>query len=508
MGLEPSFWARRRSDIGTAVSGEDNTITYDDCLDQVYNYIQKAHLDNQEMISEKSTTELNEFNKTLVVSYINDKRPAVIGFINNQQAEFTRLIAVLQDDIVNWGPITDAINDESITEIQINDYMSIYVERAGKQELLTDPLTGEYVTFKSPQELAKYSNKLLKYSNITLATNTAIQGGITPEGYRVAAVHHSAAAPEKGLNALAQKSAAIVIRKFSKTKYTLNDLINFGSLPTEAAEFIRRIGKASLPTIVAGPTGSGKTVLLQALVDERPPNMRMFTIEDQSELKARQRNEKGTDLSNTVQFEARPVPPGMTNVPLSFPSFENLIVQALRMSPHTFALGEIRTNSVITQAMVAANTGHPFYTTIHAEDTGDVLTRIAKAVVTESPGIPYNVVLEDVCSNIKMVLIQKKIGDQSRKLLEFAELEGVEYKDGRAVPKINMLFEFQVTQEGVDENGKIVGRFIHKNRISDSLKKKLLLAGLSQEDMKILLSGPAPGEEPLDTTMNEIELRG
>ncbi len=503
MGVKKSEWTQRR---GTEVTNTtDSQISYDDCVDRVYTAIAEANVDHADVIEQMSASELYDYTRSLIQQTVAEKRYPVRGFIKDGKLELNRLIATLQEDITDYGPITDAMRDESVTELQINDYMTVYAEQNGETKLLLNSLTGEPVRFKDPDDLTKIANKLLRLQNVTLSRTGAIQGAMTVEGYRVAAVHPSAAAPDKGDYAHKDRSAAIVIRKFSKNKLNLNDLIRFKSMTTEIAEFVRRIPLASLTTVVAGATGSGKTVLLQAFSDQRPKEKRTFIVEDQSELNARMRNSSGIDQSNTVQFEARPAPAGQ-NADLSYPTFENLIIQALRMSPRLFILGEIRTNSVINQAVTAANTGHPFYTTIHAEDVPDTITRIAMAVAAETPSIPYNVILDIVCKNITFIISQQKLDDGSRKCLQLAEITGTELVDGQMKPKVNMIFEFQGDGEGVHEDGKIHGKYVQVGHISDALKKKLYLKKLTKEDLAILTSGPAPGEPPIEGHFDPIEL--
>lgn len=504
MGVKKDDWLKRISSTDT-VENSETLMSYDQCLDKVYAAISSANVENAELIDQMSPTQLYEYTRNLIQQTVAEKRFSVAGFVKDGKAELNRLTTTLQSDITDYGPLTEAMHDESITEIQVNDYKTIYAEQHGETRLLVNSITNQPVVFKDDKELLKIANKLLRMQNVTLSTTKAIQGAMTVEGYRVAAVHPSAASPDKGEFSLKDKSAAIVIRKFSKNKLNLNDLIKFGSMTTEIAEFLRRIPQASLTTVVAGATGSGKTVLLQAFSDERPKEKRTFIVEDQSELNARMRNADGIDQSNTVQFEARPAPAG-AKTDLSYPTFENLIIQALRMSPRLFILGEIRTNSVINQAVTAANTGHPFYTTIHAEDVYDTVTRIAMAVAAETPSIPYNVILDIVCKNVTFIISQQKLDDGSRKCLQLAEILGTEMVDGQMKPKVNMIFEFQGDGQGIHEDGKIHGKYLQVGRISDTLKRKLYLKKLTKEDLDILTSGPAPGEDPIEGHFDLINL--
>lgn len=502
MGVARERWINRQAtDIGSLTGAEDQIITYEQCMDNIYTLINQVYLANQESVAELSTEQLHDYNGSIISNYVSDKKPLVAGYVNNGHAEFGRLIVALIDDITNMGPLTEALEDESITELQINDYKTIYAEQSGETRLLLDKITGKPVQFKSATDALKICNKLLKLSDVTLSRVGAIQGGMTREGFRVAAVHSSVSSPEKGDNRLRERSPTAVIRKFSKNPYNLYDLVNFHSMTMQIAEYIKRIPKASLATIVSGATGSGKTVLLQAFVDERPMEKRTFIIEDQSELNARHRNADGVDESNTVQFEARPVPAG-GSVSQSFPTYENLIMQGMRMSPRLFILGEMRTNEVINQAVVAANTGHPFYTTIHAEDVEDTLSRIAQAVAAATPSIPYNVILDTVCKNITFIISQQKLDDGTRKLLQLAEICGTRVVDGIVRPDINMLFEFIGDGQGIHEDQKLHGDYYQVGCISANLKKRLALKKLTKQDLDILCGGPHPGEAPIKGDFN------
>lgn len=506
MSVSREVWLNRRSaDIVDAVSLTDITISYEDCKDRIYKQLTALYLRHSDSIAAMNTSELTDYNRNAITSYISDKKPFVVGYIHGGKAELNRLAADLIDDITNMGPITHALADPDILEIQINDYKTIFVEHRTQGSIhLRDIITGDYVKFNSPEEALNICNKLLRLSNVALSREGALQGGITQENYRVAGIHLSCAAPDKGAFKHSRKSPAAVIRKFNDTPYELADLIGFKSMSVEAARYLTRLPKAGMTIVVAGATGSGKTVLLQAIAAQRPSTMRTMAVEDQSELGLHKRNKDGIDMTNTIQIEARP---DMADAAGSYPSFKNIIIQMLRMTPELFILGEIRTNEVINQAMIAANTGHTFQTTIHAGSVEATITRIANAVVSVVPGIPYDVILEEVCTNIPFIISQQKIGDNSRKLLEIAEICGITHKNGRVVPVINTIFKYIGDGNGIDQNGKLHGMHYQVGRISDRMNEKLALKALTREDLDILRSGPAEGEEPIPGTYDADAFR-
>ena len=135
MGMKKSDWTTLRG-ASASVSTADTTISYEKCMDQVYTAISDAHVKNSELIDEMSATQLYDYTRNLIQQVVAEKRFKVTGFIKDGKAELNRLIATLQADITDYGPITDAVRDESITELQINDYKTIYAEQHGETRLL------------------------------------------------------------------------------------------------------------------------------------------------------------------------------------------------------------------------------------------------------------------------------------------------------------------------------------------------------------------------------------
>ena len=341
--------------------------------------------------------------------------------------------------------------------------------------------------------MLKIANKLLRFSEVSLSRNGALQGGMTREGFRVAVCDPSVAAPDKGENQLKDKSPMFVIRKYGSTPPSLEKLIGWHSVTIQQANFMKILAKTGLPIVICGATGSGKTVLLQSILNNRVPTRRLAVVEDQSELNARMRDENGIDKSNTIQFEARPTPPSGT-APLTFPTFSNVTMQLLRMTPRLIVLGEMRTDEIVSQAITAAYTGHGLYSTIHAENVEDCVTRMTKCVQATSNGTPWDVNMQTVCAAIPFIISQQRLDDGSRKMLEFSEIEGTIMKDGKLMPKVNTLFKFISDGQGIHpEDGKLHGEFYQINKLSSKMMERLKLKALTKDELNILLSGPEPG---------------
>ena len=193
----------------------------------------------------------------------------------------------LIDEITNHGILTEAMTDDSITEIRINDGSTpggIWVEKGGKAQPLRNSLTGELVYFKDASETSKFINNLLKYSKITMSVSDSLVNGTTIEGYRIAASDAFASARTKGS---LDKSPTCVIRKFSGKKMLLQDLVKFKTISQDMAAFFSLMTKVDLTAAVIGSTGSGKTITLQAILDETPLNKRIVLIQNPPEIDKR-----------------------------------------------------------------------------------------------------------------------------------------------------------------------------------------------------------------------------
>lgn len=497
MALTKAFWIKRSSDASSTSVDVESLLSMNDCLDAVYSYIQREMIANEKAVSRMDTKQQRNFTRKLIDQYVAAMKPMVRGFVTDTgMPEFNKLMNALHDELLNWGILTAAMEDPDISEIQGNDYKTIYVERSGKQTLYRNELTGQIISFNSAEDMLKIANKLLRFSEVSLSRNQALQGAMTMEGFRVAACDPSVAAPDKGNYGLEDKSPMFVIRKYGSKPPDLPMLIGFHSITLEQAEFLKILAKTGIPIVICGATGSGKTVLLQSILNNRVLTNRLAVVEDQSELNAHVRNPDGVDQSNTIQFEARPAPPN-GNPPLTFPTFLNVTMQLLRMTPRIIVLGEMRTDEIVSQAITAAYTGHGLYSTIHAENVVDCVTRITTAIQSTSAGIPYDINMQKVCSAIPFIMSQQRLDDGSRKLLEFAEIEGTEIKDGKMVPKVNMLFKFIPDGEGIHpEDNKLHGDFYHMHRVSAKMEEKLKLKALTKQELNVLLAGPKDGEEP------------
>lgn len=338
---------------------------------------------------------------------------------------------------------------------------------------MRDEITKQRVGFASPEECFKVVQKLLRNSKAQFSREHTIAKGRTIEGYRVAAVHAEAVAAEKGKFQDRVCSPSVVIRKFPDSNFTVKDLVGFGSMTCEMGNLLSILPKADVTILVVGPTGSGKTVLVQMVLNNVPSDMRIYAIENPSELSLKRYDTEGRVTNNIVQFEALADSTDEDQRDKTRHTEINLMLQALRMTPHYFVFGEVRANEEFNQAMTAANTGHKFVTTFHAPDDYGAMRRVRDAVIACSPGIPPNTVVEGVCANIDFIFTQVKQWDKSRKVMQMTEVEGVEYSNGLAQPKLRRIFEFRPERKRAGDK-KIRGAHWQTNEFSPEMLNRMM----------------------------------
>lgn len=498
----PQYWTQQFSKKEYKRVNREGILSYEECIDKVYDFISQVNMDSK---AEDDTTyeEKMETLKQNILLFVTDRKPMVEGYIDKKtgKIEYERLSINLIESITSYDILTQAMKDPSVTEIRINGLKAIWVERGGRAQLLTDAITGERVFFKTTDDCTKLINKLLRFSSVKFGKDSAIANGITIEGFRVAATHQVCSAADKGLNQSQDKCPYCVIRKFSDNKFTFRDLVRFKSMGTEMANMFGILPEADATILVVGATGSGKTVLVQGLVDKIPGERRLVIIENPSELRARLYDEEGYMLNDVIQWEAKDAPAGV-EVAASFPTYANLMIEALRMSPHYFVFGELRTDLEFNLALTAANTGHHFLTTYHAPTARDAIDRYVIAVMGASASLPREIVLSRVCQNIDFILVQEKLNDGNRKVMEVAEVVGTEIQDGVLSPKLNMIYLWEPSPEGVQVNpdtGKeyIPGEHYLVGEVSAPMTKRLRKAGLTKEKLDMVCRHLGEDKQPI-----------
>ena len=342
----------------------------------------------------------------------------------------------------DYGPITPLLEDDTVSEVMVNGPNQVYVEHKGQ-------LTLTNVTFPSEEALIRLIRQIAAFVGRRIDDDSPMVDCRLPDGSRVNAV----------IPPLAVDGSSLTIRKFAKDPFTVQDLINAGTLTAEAAAFLEACVKAHFNVLVSGGTGSGKTTTLNVLSSFIPDNERVVTIEDAAELQLRQ--------PHKVRLEARPARiDGSGRV-----SIRDLVVNALRMRPDRIVIGECRSGEALDM-LQAMNTGHDgSLTTIHANTPRDTLSRLETLVLMSGVDLPQRAIREQIASAIHLIVQQARLRDGSRRIINITEILG---REGDTIT-LQDVFHFEET--GVDANGKIQGRVtptgIRPNAITKIYSKKV-----------------------------------
>jgi pilus assembly protein CpaF len=323
----------------------------------------------------------------------------------------------------DYGPLTPLLLDDTISEVMVNGPNQVYIERKGQ-------LTLADVKFASDAELVRVIRDIAAFVGRRIDDDSPMVDCRLPDGSRVNAV----------IAPLALDGASLTIRKFARDPYTVEDLIKFGTLSTEAAAFLEACVKAHFNILVAGGTGSGKTTTLNVLSSIIPDNERVVTIEDAAELQLRQ--------PHKVRLESRPARiDGTGRI-----SIRELVVNALRMRPDRIVIGECRSGEALDM-LQAMNTGHDgSLTTIHANTPRDTLSRLETLVLMSGVDLPQRAIREQIASAIHLIVQQSRLRDGSRRMTNITEVIG---REGDTIT-LQDVFLFEET--GIDGNGRIQGK--------------------------------------------------
>lgn len=479
-------WRSLMSTTGK-VDALSDVITFDNCLDMLWDYIgiQRANLDQD--LSKLTREQVDDLTCRWIDAFLKDKRPKVEGFVDEEHnLELKRLYTTLEATLTGYDVAQPLMDDPSITEIEVNAYNSIWVERHGRKELAVDPLTGDLISFRSPDAALYFMNNLLQASNtqIDKGPNKCIGNAITPEGYRVAVIGPAAMAADKGRAFKAERSPACVIRKFSDTVITNSDLVSWYSESDQMARFISLLGDNHASVAVAGETGAGKTVNLQTVVDSITDNTRVISMEKDSELRLRRYDANGVLINNVVQLEYIMEDGNITYAPTSNTA-ENLFNQDMRFTPRTIVFGEVRDPKEIQLCMTAAEAGHNIMFTIHASSAHETISRLTTAMSKMNPGQQKSDIMNAICDALDVVIIPAQMKDGTRKILEIAEVVGCHIEEGIVKPILNILYKFQ---ESGFVNGHTYGEHVQLNRITDGLLEKWARKGMEPEVKKFLMT--------------------
>ncbi len=311
--------------------------------------------------------------------------------------ERRRITREIADDILGYGPLEPFLRDDSITEVMVNNWDRIFVERAGKLERTT-------ATFADNAHLLRIIDKIVSQVGRRVDESSPMVDARLPDGSRVNAI----------IPPLALRGPTLTIRKFSRDPFTMDDLIEFGSITPKAAHFLSACVRGKLNVLISGGTGTGKTTTLNALSAYVPGNERIVTIEDAAELQLQQ--------EHVITLESRPANiEGKGEVRI-----RELVRNALRMRPDRIIVGEVRGPETLDM-LQAMNTGHEgSLTTIHANSPRDALSRVETLVLTAGVDLPLRAIREQIASAFDLLVQITRLVDGSRKITFVSEVLGME----------------------------------------------------------------------------------
>jgi pilus assembly protein CpaF len=339
------------------------------------------------------------------------------------RTERARMFESIAADILGFGPLEVLLNDTEISEIMVNGPRNIYIERKGK-------LTKSDVIFNNDEHVMRVIDRIISPLGRRCDESSPMVDARLPDGSRVNAV----------IRPISLVGPCLSIRKFKKEGITVEDMIRFGSLSREMAEFLSACVRARLNVVVSGGTGSGKTTTLNALSSFIPEDERIITVENAAELQLRQ--------DHVVTLESRPPNvEGKGEI-----SIRDLVINCLRMRPERIVVGECRGGEAL-EMLQAMNTGHDgSMTTLHANTPRDAISRIETMVLMAGMDLPVRAIREQIAAAVNVIVQQSRLKDGSRKIINITEVQGMEGD----VVVLQDVFLFE--QTGLDERGKIIGQ--------------------------------------------------
>ncbi len=340
-----------------------------------------------ELFKRESTEDLSErVTRAVTEQLVLDRTPLT-------RDERRQIIREITDDILGYGPLEPFLRDDSVTEVMVNGYDRIFVERLGKIERTN-------AAFADNAHLLRIIDKIVSQVGRRVDEASPMVDARLPDGSRVNAI----------IPPLSLKGPTLTIRKFSRDPYTMNDLISFGTLSPKAAQFLAACVKGKLNILISGGTGTGKTTTLNAMSAFVPGEERIVTIEDAAELQLQQ--------EHVITLESRPPNiEGKGEVRI-----RELVRNALRMRPDRIIVGEVRGAETLDM-LQAMNTGHEgSLTTIHANSPRDALSRLETLVLTAGVELPLRAIREQISSAFDLLVQISRLVDGSRRITNITEV--------------------------------------------------------------------------------------
>ncbi|MEG0994891.1 MAG: CpaF family protein [Bacilli bacterium] len=363
---------------------------------------------------------------TLLTEYINNEIDKTLEGYDLSNLERTHIFNLIDNEINGYGPITELLDDKSVSEIMVNGPNDIYIEIDG--QLIKD----ESVSFINNEHIIRTIARMIQPLGRTIDSANPMVDSRLLDGSRINAI-----IPPLSLN-----GPVLTIRKFKENMSDIEDLIRIGTLTPYMARFLDACVKAKLNILISGGTGSGKTTLLNILSSFIDQNERIITIEDAAELKLRQKHVITLE-TRKVNYESE----GEITI-------RDLVINSLRMRPDRIIIGEVRGKEAFDM-LQAMNTGHDgSLTSLHANSPQDALNRLETMVLMSGIEIPVKAIREYIEKAIDIVINIERLSDGRRKVTSICEVVG--FNDD--IIKLKEIFAFK--QKGLTDNNEVDGSFI------------------------------------------------
>jgi pilus assembly protein CpaF len=339
-------------------------------------------------------------------------------------SERETLFGEVLDDVFGLGPLEPLLRDPSISDILVNTYKNVFVERGGRLERVT-------ATFQDDKHLLRVIDRIVSSVGRRVDDSSPMVDARLADGSRVNAI----------IAPLAVDGPLLSIRRFPAERLKAQDLVSLKAMTAPMLEFLSHCVKARLNCLISGGTGAGKTTLLNVLSSFIGSHERIVTIEDAAELQLHQ--------EHVARLETRP------------PNVEGkgairqrqLVINSLRMRPDRIVVGEVRGEEALDM-LQAMNTGHDgSLTTVHANTPRDALTRIETMIAMGNMNLPERAMRQQIASAIQLVVQQTRLSDGSRRITSIAEITGMEGD----VITMQEIFAFE--KIGINEEGRVIGKF-------------------------------------------------
>ena len=377
----------------------------------------------------------------MLEQYINDEIDVTLAGYDLGYLERKYIFNLIQNEINGYGPLTDLLDNDSVTEIMVNGPSDIYVEIDGK--LVKD----ESVSFINEKHIIRTIQRIVQPLGRTIDAANPMVDARLRDGSRLNAI----------IPPLSLKGPVLTIRKFAKNLEGIEDLLRMGSLTAKMATFLDAAVKAKLNIIISGGTGTGKTTLLNMLSGFIEDHERIITIEDAAELRLKQ--------SHVISLETRSVNyEGEGEV-----TIRDLVKNSLRMRPDRIIVGEVRGKEAFDM-MQAMNTGHEgSITTLHANSPIDATNRLETMLLMNDMDLPIPAIRGYIENAIDLIVQIDRLSDGKRKITSISEIAGL--KNNEII--IKEIFAYK--QQGLSEDGLVKGEFVVYNyipKVYDKIKRK------------------------------------